>query len=157
MSSLEALGQIMESKYILRATIALLCASAAFATNADEIVYTWSTVANNGDLILGTDKTFNSYNQPAVNAHGMVVFAHAAAAARASRARIYIRDMDELTPVATVFTRAAQCRSPTMRCTTASSRGSTSSRRCRASTVAPIRSRLAPSRSPSDVHPRGRV
>ena len=75
----------MESKYILRATIALLCASAAFATNAGEIVYTWSTVANNGDLIPGTDKTFNSYNQPAVNTHGMVVFrARSRGGARAS-------------------------------------------------------------------------
>jgi len=103
----------MESKYILRATIALLCASAAFATNAGEIVYTWSTVANNGDLIPGTGKTFNSYNQPAVNAHGMVVFR---ARSRGGQGQpehgIYIRDMDELTPVATVITRGGTVPQP---------------------------------------------
>ena len=103
----------MESKYVLRATIALLCASAAFATNAGEIVYTWSTVANNGDLIPGTDKTFNSYNQPAVNRHGMVVFR---ARSRGGQGQpehgIYIRDMDELTPVATVFTRGGTVPQP---------------------------------------------
>lgn len=37
-------------------------------------VITWKTVANNGDIMPGSDKVFNSYNQPAVNASGLVVF-----------------------------------------------------------------------------------
>lgn len=37
-------------------------------------VITWKTVANNGDIMPGSDKVFNSYNQPAVNANGLVVF-----------------------------------------------------------------------------------
>ena len=34
----------------------------------------WHTVVNNGDLIPGTDTSFNSYNQPSVNRYGLVVF-----------------------------------------------------------------------------------
>ncbi len=35
---------------------------------------TWRTVVNNGDLAPGSDKNFNSYNQPSVNASGTVAF-----------------------------------------------------------------------------------
>ncbi len=35
---------------------------------------TWSSVANNGQLMPGSTKFFNSYNQPSVNADGLVVF-----------------------------------------------------------------------------------
>lgn len=34
----------------------------------------WITVVNNGDLMPGSTKNFNSYNQPAVNSNGLVVF-----------------------------------------------------------------------------------
>ena len=34
----------------------------------------WRTVVNNGDLVPGTEKTFNSYNQPSVNTSGLVAF-----------------------------------------------------------------------------------
>lgn len=34
----------------------------------------WWTVVNNGDAVPGTGKTYNSYNQPSVNAKGLVVF-----------------------------------------------------------------------------------
>lgn len=114
----------MESRTILRASIALLCTTAAFASNAGDLVYTWSTVANNGDLIPNTSKTFNSYNQPAVNAHGMVVFRARSRGGEGSSGGgsqaqgnqpehgIYIRDMDELTPVSTVFTRGGTVPQP---------------------------------------------
>jgi hypothetical protein len=36
--------------------------------------FIFSTVVNNGDLVPGTDRFFNSYNQPSVNADGIVVF-----------------------------------------------------------------------------------
>lgn len=34
----------------------------------------FQTVVNNNDLIPGTEKNFNSYNQPSINANGLVVF-----------------------------------------------------------------------------------
>ncbi len=34
----------------------------------------WKTAANNGQLMPGSTKTFNSYNQPSINTDGMVVF-----------------------------------------------------------------------------------
>lgn len=35
----------------------------------------WTTVVNNGDVMPGTaDTLFNSYNQPSINAKGLVVF-----------------------------------------------------------------------------------
>ena len=33
----------------------------------------WRTVINNNDLIPGSEKQFNSYNQPSINSHGLVV------------------------------------------------------------------------------------
>ena len=37
--------------------------------------YAWQKVVNNFDLVPGTDsKPFNSYNQPSVNASGLIVF-----------------------------------------------------------------------------------
>ncbi len=34
----------------------------------------WATVADNADLVPGTSRVFNGYNQPSVNAYGVVVF-----------------------------------------------------------------------------------
>jgi len=96
----------MESKAIRRTSMALLCASVAFSAGAADLTYTWHTVANNGDLIPGTDKTFNSYNQPAVNKHGLVVFrARSRGGQGEPEHGIYVRDMDEFGPIATVFSR----------------------------------------------------
>ena len=96
----------MESKTIRRTSVALLCASVAFSAGAADLTYTWHTVANNGDLIPGTDKTFNSYNQPAVNKHGLVVFrARSRGGQGEPEHGIYVRNMDELGPITTVFTR----------------------------------------------------
>jgi hypothetical protein len=36
--------------------------------------FDWKTVVNNGTTIPGSTSLFNSYNQPSVNASGMVVF-----------------------------------------------------------------------------------
>ena len=96
----------MESKAILRTSMALLCASLAFSAGAGDLTYTWQTVANNGDLIPGTAKTFNSYNQPAVNKRGLVAFR---ARSRGGQGQpehgIYVRAMDEPGPIRTVFSR----------------------------------------------------
>ena len=91
-----SLGAIMNSKAILATAVALLCASGSPAARADNLTYEWYTAANNGDVIptdsssncgschedmassggqvsAGT-KVFNSYNQPAINKEGVVVF-----------------------------------------------------------------------------------
>jgi len=103
----------MESKAILATAVALLCVAGAPSAGAGELTYSWFTVANNGDLIPGTGKTFNSYNQPAVNKHGMVVFR---ARSRGGQGQpehgIYIRDMDEFGPIRTVFTRGGAVPQP---------------------------------------------
>jgi hypothetical protein len=86
----------MNSKAMLATAVACLCVSSVQSASADDLIYEWYTVANNGDVI-PTDsssscgschedmassdsqlsagaKVFNSYNQPAINKDGVVVF-----------------------------------------------------------------------------------
>jgi hypothetical protein len=81
---------------MLATTVACLCVSSLQYASADDLTYEWYTVANNGD-VMPTDpssncgschedmassgdqpsastKVFNSYNQPAINKNGLVVF-----------------------------------------------------------------------------------
>ncbi|MEQ8756719.1 DUF7453 family protein [Coleofasciculus sp. G1-WW12-02] len=44
------------------------------ATFSDTSPFHFTTVVNNGDNIPGTNRLFNSYNQPSVNSSGLVVF-----------------------------------------------------------------------------------
>jgi hypothetical protein len=39
-----------------------------------EIKSAFKVVVNNGVLVPGSERTFNSYNQPSVNASGLIVF-----------------------------------------------------------------------------------
>ncbi len=50
----------------------LALALAAAAAHAQPLH--WQTIVNNGDLMPGSAVTFNSFNQPSVNAYGLVVF-----------------------------------------------------------------------------------
>ena len=96
----------MQANGILIAAVATLCVTGAPSTGAGDLSYEWYTAANNGDLIPGTDKLFNSYNQPTVNDGGRVVFR---ARSRGGQGQpehgIYVRDLDEFGPVVTVFRR----------------------------------------------------
>jgi hypothetical protein len=88
------LGAIMKSKAMLATAVACVLASMSSA-RADDLTFEWYTVANNGDVMptdSSTDcgachedmasggepsagtKVFNSYNQPAINKEGVVVF-----------------------------------------------------------------------------------
>ncbi len=62
----------------ISSTIAVLCvmvATVALAAPPAPQPFTWATVVNNADLIPPLNqRTFNSYNQPSVNAPGLVVF-----------------------------------------------------------------------------------
>jgi hypothetical protein len=86
----------MNSKAMLATAVACLFASISSSARAADLSYEWYTVANNGDVMptdSSTDcgachedmassggeasagtKVFNSYNQPAVNKDGVVVF-----------------------------------------------------------------------------------
>ena len=96
----------MQANGILIAAVATLCVTGAPSTGAGDLSYEWYTAANNGDLIPGTDKLFNSYNQPTVNDGGRVVFR---ARSRGGQGQpehgIYVRDLDEFGPIVTVFRR----------------------------------------------------
>ena len=62
----------MRSLYVLgTATLAIT----VLAAPMPEAPFEWTTVVNNNDLIpqLEHPRTFNSYNQPSVNANGLVV------------------------------------------------------------------------------------
>jgi hypothetical protein len=85
----------MNSRAILATAVACLFASISTSARAADLTYEWYTVANNGDVI-PTDSSsscgschedmassdeptsegskFNSYNQPAINKNGVVVF-----------------------------------------------------------------------------------
>jgi hypothetical protein len=86
----------MNSKAMLATAVACLCVSSVQSVAADDLTYEWYTVANNGDVIptdsssncgschedmassgdqaSASTKVFNSYNQPAINKDGLVVF-----------------------------------------------------------------------------------
>jgi len=66
----------MKSKVMLATAVACLCVASAQSASADSFTYEWYTAANNGDLMPAevATKFFNSYNQPAVNREGLVVF-----------------------------------------------------------------------------------
>jgi hypothetical protein len=90
------LGAVMKSKAILATAVACLCVSSVQSVSADNLTYEWYTAANNGDVIptdsssncgschedmassgsqvSASTKVFNSYNQPAINKEGVVVF-----------------------------------------------------------------------------------
>lgn len=110
----------------LFASIAAACALGAQpAFAADLIEYEWYAVANNGDLVPDTSKPFNSYNQPAINGNGLVVFRARSAggegdglvAAQPARG-IYLRDLGyvnelgEFGPIVTVFNRGGSVPEP---------------------------------------------
>jgi len=59
-------------KQTIRIGSALLLALAATASAAQGL--TWRTIANNADVMPGSTLTFSSFNQPSVNADGLVVF-----------------------------------------------------------------------------------
>jgi len=96
----------MKANGILIAAVATLCVTGAPSAGAGDLIYEWYTAANNGDLIPGTDKPFNSYNQPTVNDGGRVAFR---ARSRGGQGQpehgIYVRDLDEFGPIVTVFRR----------------------------------------------------
>jgi hypothetical protein len=80
-------------------------AMTATAEAAASSQLTWSTVANAADLAPGSIKNFNSFNQPSVNADGVVVFRARTKGESEPVRGVYTRDMaggSAITPVAEV-------------------------------------------------------
>ncbi len=73
--------------------------------------FKWRVVVNNGDFLPGSEKNFNSYNQPSVNAKGLVVF-RARSRGPQPLSGIFLRDMSgrggELVKVADRLTEVPQ-------------------------------------------------
>ena len=106
----------------LSAALALACAlSAAYAQQP----LTWTTIVNNGDTVPGTTLNFNSYNQPAINNNGLVVFRARgrtfmeggealalAPDAHMTTSGVFLRDMGALGPVTILVKRDDQVPPP---------------------------------------------
>ena len=74
------------------------------ACNAASQTFSWSTIANNGDLMPGTSVLFNSYGQPSINEAGLLVFQGRGKGVAEPPRGLYLRDavtFGPLTPVAT--------------------------------------------------------
>jgi len=69
--------------------------------------FTWQVVVNNGVVVPGDTRSFNSYNQPSVNVDGLVVFrARSKGGASGQPAHgVYLRDMALKTNVVRLFDR----------------------------------------------------
>jgi hypothetical protein len=130
----------MNSKAILATAVACLCVSSMQSASADNLTYEWYTVANNGDVI-PTDSSsncgschedmasssgptsegskFNSYNQPAINKEGVVVFrarsrgGEGGGSVQGQPERgIYMRNLTEQGPLYMVFRRSGTVPQP---------------------------------------------
>lgn len=90
------------SRRALGAALGVLLAGTA--GSAATQTFSWSTIANNGDLMPGTSVLFNSYGQPSINQAGLLVFQGRGKAVSQPPRGIYVRDavaLGPLTPLAT--------------------------------------------------------
>lgn len=62
---------LLTAMFIIAATVGL-STPVVHAQSASDI--SWATIVNNGDTMPGSTATFNSYNQPSINAAGLAVF-----------------------------------------------------------------------------------
>jgi len=58
----------------ISSTVVLLLGTIGTTTATAASIFSFTTVANNGNLIPDSSRNFNSYNQPSVNSDGLVVF-----------------------------------------------------------------------------------
>ncbi len=104
----------MTNKAILATAVACLCVSSAQPAVGDDLTYEWYTAANNGDLMPAevSTKFFNSYNQPAINKEGVIVFRARSRGGEGGgpgqgepERGIYMRNLAEQGPLFVVFRR----------------------------------------------------
>ena len=95
--------QRLQALTIVAAALALISSQAA----GDQILGPWQVVVNNGDIVPGDTRNFNSYNQPSLSMDGFVVFrARSQSGSGGEPAHgIFARDMSLRLPMITVFDR----------------------------------------------------
>ena len=94
----------IRTRTVVVATALLGCSVAAAQADTHEV--RWRTTVNHAQLVPGTSVFFNSYNQPAINEQGLVVFrARSTGSQGQPETGIYTRDMSTAGAVAAVFTR----------------------------------------------------
>lgn len=114
-------GQIMKRLVLGMTALALVVSfvGGAYAAQPGAYPFTWSTVVNNSDYMPTAlckpatptsprCRKFNSYNQPSVNAAGLVVFRARSRGGEASGEPIhgvYTRDMSAMGPIVRLFDR----------------------------------------------------
>lgn len=93
-------------------TLLLTLGTATLALGAPPFV--WETVVNNGEVVPGDTRTFNSYNQPSVNVNRLVVIrARSKGGTTGEPAHgVFLRDMAAGTPLVTLFDRNTQVPNP---------------------------------------------
>lgn len=96
---------------IAAATALAGCGLVVAQAGADEI--RWKTAVNHAALVPGTGQYFNSYNQPAVNEHGLVVFrARSTGSSGQPATGIFTRDLAAAGPVNAIFMRGGTVPQP---------------------------------------------
>ena len=91
-----------------RPTCRAVLGAAFFVTNVSAQQLSWETTANNGTIAPGGDPaaTFRSYNQPALNNAGVIVFrARSSTGSGAQIDGIYLRDLSGPNPVVKLLAR----------------------------------------------------
>lgn len=76
--------------------------------------FAWQVVVNNGDVVPGDSRTFNSYNQPSVNVQRLVVFRARSKGGQSGEPAhgVFTRDMALGTPLVTLFDRRTPVPAP---------------------------------------------
>lgn len=95
----------------ISSTVVLLLGTIGTTTATASSIFSFTTVANNGDFIPDSNRNFNSYNQPSVNSYGLVVFrARSQGGQGQPLTGIFTRDMADLinpSPISSLTTRGS--------------------------------------------------
>lgn len=88
----------------MSSTVVLLLGTIGTTTATASSIFSFTTVANNGDFIPDSNRNFNSYNQPSVNSYGLVVFrARSQGGQGQPITGIFTRDMADLINPGPIF------------------------------------------------------
>lgn len=106
------ISRYLKSLFLAAGAAAMAATAVPAAADPPPLALDWATVANNNDKMPGApfDRTFNSYNQPSVNAAGLVVMRARSTGGGGNPAThgIYTRDMSESgNPIVRILDRTA--------------------------------------------------
>ena len=91
---MKTFGIHLSGSGVALAAAASMLTTAAAAGGPSPGTFDWQTVVNNADTFPGSQKRYNSYNQPSVNAGGLVVFrARSTGGSQGRESGVYARQM----------------------------------------------------------------